>query len=120
MTDEQIRLYAACRVACPSPMIRLRSVTDGNRLIVVATRQPFQMVARSDFPRVIPAPSAPTPLDIRHYGPKIEAFDAERAWIAFDRFVFWDYGPVAYKLAAEELAVAIFRGFRRAGLNIRL
>lgn len=117
MTDEQIRLYAECRVAMPSPMIRLRSETDAQgRWCVIATRPPFKMARPVQVPRVIlPPDELPRP----DFAP-VDSFPPERAGVGMHPSVLWDHDEEALAAVAELLAESVTRGFRRASLNVGL
>lgn len=117
LTDEQIRLYAECRVACPSGMIRLRSITeDGGYFAVVATRPPFFRVPRTEPRVVLPREGLMPPPE-----PRTEGFAEERAGVKAHRSVFWEH-DLGYAAAAvaEELARIVTRNFRQASIDIRL
>jgi hypothetical protein len=117
VTDEQIRLYAECRVACPSGMIRLRSITeDGGYYAIVATPPPFFRAPRSEPRVVLPREGLMPPAE-----PRTEGFTAERIGIRFHHSLFWDHDPRYLASAlAEQLGEAITRTFRQASIDIRL
>jgi hypothetical protein len=115
MTDEQIALYAECRAAMPSPMIRLRSGMERGRLCVLATRPEFRVPLLTE-PRVV-IPAEPRPRD---WGQRIARYEAERAGISVDQFVVWEHGTPALAEAAAVLRETITRRWRRAEINVAL
>lgn len=118
MKAAQICLYAECRAAMPSPMIRLRSATDEKgRWLIKASRPPFFRMPQVEPQVVLPWP------DLGDYPvaePRVERYSAVEVWLAFHSSALLDCGEDAFRWAAIELAEAVFREFRDATLNIRL